>query len=122
MLSLLLIYCLCTVYIFLPFCIYQISGDPDLAKDALVQVTSRIRANLFDREGAVSAMVPVLPYLPMSADGSDGLKYDSRDSRRHGRGPYSSGYGDASDLPSVDGYGSYGGSQVVINVFPSCKS
>ncbi|KAG5535101.1 hypothetical protein RHGRI_023023 [Rhododendron griersonianum] len=90
----------------------QISGDPDLAKDALVQVTSRLRANLFDREGAVSAMVPVLPYLPMSADGSDGLKYDSRDSRRHGRGPYSSGYGDASDLPSVDGYGSYGGSQV----------
>ncbi|KAI8541663.1 hypothetical protein RHMOL_Rhmol08G0079600 [Rhododendron molle] len=89
----------------------QISGDPDLAKDALVQVTSRLRANLFDREGAVSAMVPVLPYLPMSADGSDGLRYDSRDSRRHGRGPYSSGYGDASDLPSVDGYGSYGGSQ-----------
>ncbi|KAF7136116.1 hypothetical protein RHSIM_Rhsim08G0070600 [Rhododendron simsii] len=89
----------------------QISGDPDLAKDALVQVTSRLRANLFDREGAVSAMLPVLPYLPMSADGSDGLKYDSRDSRRHGRGPYSSGYGDASDLPSVDGYGSYGGSQ-----------
>jgi poly(rC)-binding protein 2/3/4 len=87
----------------------QISGDPDLAKDALMQVTSRLRANLFDREGAAPALVPVLPYLPMS---TDGLKYEGRDSRRHGRGPsYSGGYGDASDLPPVDGYGGYGGSQ-----------
>ncbi|GFY84899.1 RNA-binding KH domain-containing protein [Actinidia rufa] len=90
----------------------QISGDPDLAKDALMQVTSRLRANLFDREGAVSALVPVLPYLPMSTDGSDGLKYESRDSRRHGRGhSYSDGYGEASELPAVDDYGSYGGLQ-----------
>ncbi|XP_057488492.1 KH domain-containing protein At4g18375-like isoform X2 [Actinidia eriantha] len=90
----------------------QISGDPDLAKDALMQVTSRLRANLFDREGAVSALVPVLPYLPMSTDGSDGLKYESRDSRRHGRGhSYSDGYGEASGLPAVDDYGSYGGLQ-----------
>ncbi|PSS35136.1 KH domain-containing protein [Actinidia chinensis var. chinensis] len=89
-----------------------ISGDPDLAKDALMQVTSRLRANLFDREGAVSALVPVLPYLPMSTDGSSGLKYDSRDNRRHGRDhSYSDGYGEASDLPAVDDYGSYGGLQ-----------
>ncbi|GFY82976.1 RNA-binding KH domain-containing protein [Actinidia rufa] len=87
-----------------------ISGDPDLAKDALMQVTSRLRANLFDREGAVSALVPVLPYLPMSTDGSNGLKYESRDNRRHGRDhSYSDGYGEASDLPAVDDYGSYGG-------------
>uniref|UniRef100_A0A5B6ZXA1 K Homology domain-containing protein n=2 Tax=Davidia involucrata TaxID=16924 RepID=A0A5B6ZXA1_DAVIN len=90
----------------------QIAGDLDVAKDALIQVTSRLRANLFDREGAVSAFVPVLPYLPMSTDGSDGLKYESRDSKRHGRGhSYSGGYGGSSDLPAGDGYGSYGSLQ-----------
>ncbi|XP_054825750.1 KH domain-containing protein HEN4-like isoform X2 [Prosopis cineraria] len=90
----------------------QISGDLDLAKDALVQVLSRLRANLFDREGAVSAFLPVLPYLPVPADGPDGLSYDVRDGKRHGRGhSYSSGYGGSSDLAAGDGYGSYGGSQ-----------
>ncbi|KAK9272508.1 hypothetical protein L1049_002881 [Liquidambar formosana] len=92
----------------------QISGDLDIAKDALMQVTSRLRANLFDREGTVSAFLPVLPYLPVSADSSDGLNYESRDSKRHGRGhSYSAGYGGgSSDLAASDGYGSYGGSQI----------
>ncbi|KAF5457128.1 hypothetical protein F2P56_021257 [Juglans regia] len=91
----------------------QISGDLDIAKDALVQVVTRLRANLFDREGAVSAFLPVLPYLPVSAEGSDGLSYESRDSKRHGRGPsYSGGYGGSSDLAAADSYGSYGGSQI----------
>ncbi|KAI9124467.1 hypothetical protein K1719_004389 [Acacia pycnantha] len=90
----------------------QISGDLDLAKDALVQVLTRLRANLFDREGAVSTFLPVLPYLPVPADGPDGLSYDARDSKRHGRGhSYSSSYGGSSDLTAGDGYGSYGGSQ-----------
>lgn len=90
----------------------QISGDLDLAKDALLQVTSRLRANLFEREGTMSAFVPVLPYLPVSADGRDGSKYESRDSKGHGRGPsYSSGYGGSRDLPPADAYGSYGGLQ-----------
>lgn len=91
----------------------QISGDLDVAKDALMQVVTRLRANLFDREGAVSTFLPVLPYLPVSADGSDGFNYESRDSKRHGRGhSYSSGYGGSSDLAAADSYGSYGGSQV----------
>ncbi|CAK9186073.1 unnamed protein product [Ilex paraguariensis] len=90
----------------------QIAGDLDIAKDALVQVTSRLRANLFDRDGAVSAFVPVLPYLPMSMDSSDVSKYESRDSRRHGRGhSYSGGYGGSGDLQAGDGYGNYGGFQ-----------
>lgn len=90
----------------------QISGDLDVAKDALIQVTSRLRANLFDREGAVSALVPVLPYLPMPTDASDGPKYESRDGKRLGRGhSYSSGYGGSRDLPAIDGYASYGGLQ-----------
>ncbi|KAK7381297.1 hypothetical protein VNO78_33876 [Psophocarpus tetragonolobus] len=92
----------------------QISGDFDVAKDALVHVLTRLRANLFDREGALSAFLPVLPYLPVSADGSDGLNYEGRDSKRHGRGghSYSSGYGGSSDLGAGDIYGSYGGSQL----------
>lgn len=77
---------------------------------------TRLRANLFDREGALSAILPVLPYLPLSADGSDSLSYDGRDGKRHGRGhSYSSGYGGFSDLAAGDGYGSYSGSQVCIS-------
>ncbi|KAH9676560.1 RNA-binding KH domain-containing protein [Citrus sinensis] len=89
----------------------QISGDLDLAKDALIQVMTRLRANLFDREGAVSTFVPVLPYIPVSENGSDGLNYESRDSKRHGRGPPYGGYG-SSDLAAGDSYGSYGSSQL----------
>nr|KYP64647.1 KH domain-containing protein At4g18375 family [Cajanus cajan] len=92
----------------------QISGDLDVAKDALVQALTRLRANLFDKERAVSGFLPVLPYLPPSVDGSDGLNYDSRDGKRHGRGghSYSGGYGGSSDLASGDGYGNYGNSQL----------
>ncbi|CAH1420819.1 unnamed protein product [Lactuca virosa] len=67
----------------------QISADLDLAKDALLQVTSRLRANLFEREGALSTFVPVLPYLPVAPDVADVGKYESRDSSKghhHGRG------------------------------------
>lgn len=88
-----------------------ISGDLDVAKDALIQVSRRLRANVFDREGAVSAFLPVLPYLPVSADASDSLNYDSRDGKRHGRGhSYSGGY-NASEYAG-DSYGSYGSSQI----------
>ncbi|KAG2714262.1 hypothetical protein I3760_03G018200 [Carya illinoinensis] len=91
----------------------QISGDLDIAKDALIQVVTRLRANVFDREGAVSTFLPVLPYLPVSAEGSDGINYESRDSKRHGRGhTYSDGYGGSGDLAAADSYGGYGGSQI----------
>ncbi|KAF5479152.1 hypothetical protein F2P56_000003 [Juglans regia] len=91
----------------------QISGDLDIAKDALIQVVTRLRANVFDREGAVSAFLPVLPYLPVSAEGSDGINYENRDSKRHGRGhSYSGGYGGSGDLAAADSYGGYGGSQI----------
>ncbi|KAI3462926.1 hypothetical protein Pfo_019589 [Paulownia fortunei] len=90
----------------------QISGDLDAAKDALVQVTSRLRANLFEKGGAVPAFLPVLPYLPLSTDGSENLKYESRDAKSRGRGySYSGGYGGSTDLQPVDAYGSYGGLQ-----------
>ncbi|KAK4367555.1 hypothetical protein RND71_011347 [Anisodus tanguticus] len=104
-----MVQCICRVYILsliymLPN-IYQISGELDVVKDALMQVTSRLRANLLGREGAASAFVPVLPYLPVTTD-SDTLKHESRDTRRHGHS-YSAGYGGTSDLPRADGYGSY---------------
>ncbi|XP_058736395.1 RNA-binding KH domain-containing protein RCF3-like isoform X1 [Vicia villosa] len=91
----------------------QISGELDIAKDALVQVLTRLRANIFDMERSVSSFLPpVLPYLPASPEGPDGLNYDGRDGRRHGRGhSYSDGYGGPSDLASGDSYGNYGGSQ-----------
>ncbi|KAE8659499.1 RNA-binding KH domain-containing protein isoform 6 [Hibiscus syriacus] len=90
----------------------QISGDLDVAKDALVQVTTRLRANLFDREGSVSALVPVLPYLHMPTEGTNSLSYESREGKRHGRlHTYSGGYG-SSDLAASDSYGSYGGLQI----------
>ncbi|XP_076931317.1 KH domain-containing protein At4g18375-like isoform X2 [Bidens hawaiensis] len=81
----------------------QISADLDLAKDALLQVVSRLRANLFEREGAMPTFVPVLPYLPVPSDVHDVPKYDNRDSRGYGRGH--------DDLLANDGYGSYGGLQ-----------
>lgn len=91
---------------------YQISGELAVVKDALIQVTSRLRANLFEREGAESAFVPVPPYLPMTTY-SDTLKHESRDSRRHGHS-YSAWYGGTTDLPRADGYGSYSGIQVTL--------
>ncbi|CAH2072697.1 unnamed protein product [Thlaspi arvense] len=86
----------------------QISGELDVAKEALIQITSRLRANVFDREGAVSALMPVLPYVPVAAtDAVDRLDYDRRDSRRPERGnPYPGGYG-SSGL-SAEGYSPYG--------------
>lgn len=78
----------------------QISGELAFVKDALVQVLIRLKANLFEREGAVSG------FLPVPTDGPDDFSYDARESRRHGRGySYSSGYGGSSDLPAGDGYG-----------------
>lgn len=89
----------------------------DVAKDALVQVTTRLRANLFDREGAVSTFLPVLPYLPVAPDAPESVSYEGRESKRLGRGhSYSGGY-NSSDLPVGDGYGAYGSSQVCINDF-----
>ncbi|KAL9266552.1 KH domain-containing protein [Drosera capensis] len=81
----------------------QISGDLDVAETALAHIATRLRANLFEKE----AYMPVVPYVPMSTDASDGLGYEDRDSRRHSRS-YSSGYGGSGDLTSSDPYGSYG--------------
>ncbi|XP_010257959.1 PREDICTED: KH domain-containing protein At4g18375-like isoform X2 [Nelumbo nucifera] len=87
----------------------QITGDLDIARNALLHVTTRLKANFFDREGALNAFPPALPYISMSADVPDGSKYSSRDNKTHGRGysSYPLGYG-SSDLPPSDSYGGYG--------------
>lgn len=84
----------------------QITGSLDVASSALSQVTLRLRANTFEREGALAAHPPVLPYVPMSLDITDGSKYGNRDNQSRGRGnSYATG-----NLPGRDSYGSYGGS------------
>ncbi|XP_010258305.1 PREDICTED: KH domain-containing protein At4g18375-like isoform X2 [Nelumbo nucifera] len=90
----------------------QITGELDIARNALMHVTTRLKANFFEREGALTAFPPAFPYLPMSADVPDGSKYGSRDGKSHGRGysSYSLGYG-SSDMAPSDSYGGYGGSQ-----------
>ncbi|XWS44325.1 hypothetical protein CRYUN_Cryun15aG0035300 [Craigia yunnanensis] len=96
----------------------QIAGELDVSKDALIQITTRLSANLFDREGDVSALVPVLPYLPVPTEGTesggstDSLHYESRESKRHGCGHFCSGGYGSSNIASSDSYGSYGGHQV----------
>ncbi|CAL9105253.1 unnamed protein product [Musa textilis] len=90
----------------------QISGDLDTARNALVQVTTRLKANFFERENALSSVPASIPYHPLPNDASEGSRYGSRDAKAHGRGfSYSGGYGSSSDLVTSDTYGSYGGSQ-----------
>ncbi|KAL0554216.1 hypothetical protein IC582_008133 [Cucumis melo] len=81
----------------------------DVAKEALVHIVTKLRANLFYREDALLVVLFVLLYLPLSADGSNSLSYDGREGKRHGRGhSYSSGYEGFNDLVG-DVYGSYRG-------------
>ncbi|KAJ0987434.1 hypothetical protein J5N97_005790 [Dioscorea zingiberensis] len=90
----------------------QISGDMELVKNALVQITKRLKANFFEREADLSSFPSFAPYHPMSSDISDVPKYGGWDGKSHGRGysSYSGGYGASGDLQS-DSYGGYGGSQ-----------
>ncbi|KAG5237267.1 hypothetical protein OIU76_012043 [Salix suchowensis] len=90
----------------------QITGSLEVASNALLQVILRLKANLFGRDGALTAFPPAMPYIPMSLDTSDGSKYGSRDSQSRGRGySSSSGYGSRDGHPS-DSYGSNGGSLI----------
>lgn len=94
------------------YCVFllQITGDANVAGNALLQVLMRLRANTFEMEGAFPAFSPGLSYVPMSASIPDGSRYGNRDnrSRRHGYSSYSGGH-DYNDLSPSD---SYGGSQV----------
>ncbi|GJS45955.1 KH domain-containing protein [Tanacetum coccineum] len=100
----------------------QITGELDLAKDALLQVTSRLRAIFFARKGvSMSTFVPVLPCFLVAHGVHEVPKYDSRDSKSHGRGhSYSGTYTPPRVLPLSDGYGSYGGAvQASVHILDS---
>lgn len=87
-----------------------------------MQVTTRLKANFFERESALSSLPPSVPYHPSTNDASDGSKYGVRDSKAHGRGySHSGGYGVSGDLPPSESYGSYGGSQVIFSLHEILK-
>lgn len=77
-------------------------------------MTTRLKANLFERDNTLSAHASSAPHHRFPADAYDGSKYfGGRDSKVHGRGfSYSGGYGTSRDLLPSDAYGDYGGSQV----------
>ncbi|KAF2299210.1 hypothetical protein GH714_030973 [Hevea brasiliensis] len=88
----------------------QITGSLDVASNALLHVILRLKANLFARDGALSALPPALPYIPVSVDMLDGPKYGTRDNQSRGRGYSSAGGYSSRDLPPSDNYGNNGSS------------
>lgn len=96
----------------------QITGGLDVASNAFSQVLLRLRANIFEREGAAATFLPVLPYIPMSLDISDGPKYGNRDGQPRNRGysSYSGGYS-PSDLTASDSKGNFSGSLVSLSFY-----
>ncbi|KAK3151751.1 hypothetical protein QOZ80_3AG0250040 [Eleusine coracana subsp. coracana] len=90
----------------------QISGDLDVARHALVQITTRLKANFFERESALAPFPPAIPYHPLPAVVSDEPKYLGRDTKPAGHGYlYSSGYRPSDDLIPADTYSNYSSSQ-----------
>ena len=91
----------------------QISGELDVARNALIQLATRLKANSFEREGALPALMPPVPYISFAGDSSDMMKYGSREGKGYGRG-----YSSYSSLDvDAEGYSGYGASQVRIFFF-----
>ena len=93
---------------------HQITGDLNVASTALLQVLLRLRANLFEMEGALAAFPPAVPYVPLSMDAADGPKHGNRDhkSHNHGYSTYSGGYDSKNLVQQSESYGVYGSPQV----------
>ncbi|CAL9054713.1 KH domain-containing protein At4g18375-like [Musa acuminata AAA Group] len=90
----------------------QICGELDIARNALIQVTTRLKANFFEREGALSAFPSSAPYHPLPMDAPDVARHGGRDNKLHGRTySYSGAYGPSGDSFASNNYSSYGGSQ-----------
>ncbi|XP_078432547.1 RNA-binding KH domain-containing protein [Wolffia australiana] len=84
----------------------QISGDHDVTRSALIQLTTRLKANFFEREATVSTHLPPVPYISFGGDAAEMMKYGGRDSRGYGRG-----YSSYSTDMGPEGYSGYGSSQ-----------
>lgn len=90
----------------------QISGDLDVARHALVQITTRLKANFFERESSLAPFPPAIPYHPLPAVVSDEPKYLGRDTKPSGHGYlYSSGFRASDDLIPGETYSNYSSSQ-----------
>ncbi|KAE8732941.1 RNA-binding KH domain-containing protein, putative isoform 2 [Hibiscus syriacus] len=90
------------------FSLRLIIGSLDVASNAFSQVLLRLRANIFEREGAASTFLPALPYFPLSLDMSDGPKFGNKDGQPRNRlySSYMGGYS-PSDLSASDNKGTY---------------
>ncbi|KAL6878280.1 hypothetical protein ACP4OV_012450 [Aristida adscensionis] len=89
----------------------QINGDLDVARNALVQITTRLKANFFEREDALAPFPPVIPYHPLPAGVPDEPKYLSRETKPAGHYLYSSGYRASDGIIPADSYANYGSSR-----------
>nr|XP_043623876.1 RNA-binding KH domain-containing protein RCF3-like [Erigeron canadensis] len=85
----------------------QISGDINVASNALLEVTKRLRANLFEMEGSRAGV----PYHPMSMDTSHGNRGNFRGhGRGRGRGGRHASHSSRYD-PELQAADNYGGPQ-----------
>ncbi|KAJ3702692.1 hypothetical protein LUZ61_006397 [Rhynchospora tenuis] len=80
----------------------QISGEADVAKNALVEVAMRLKANFFERENELSHF-PSIPYQQGRSHSPEPSRY-SRDGR------YSGSHGIYGSSGDIGSYGRYGGS------------
>ncbi|XP_051122180.1 KH domain-containing protein At4g18375-like [Andrographis paniculata] len=91
----------------------QIIADANAAKNALLQVLQRLRANVFETDGNLPAFSPPVP--PLADEAFNGPKYancgDSR-ARNQGYSAYAGSYG-AKPSPPPNSYGAYDNSQIV---------
>jgi poly(rC)-binding protein 3/4 len=83
-----------------------------------VQITTRLKANFFERENALAPFPPAISYHPLPAVVSDEPKYLGRDTKPAGHYLYSSGFRAADDLIPADTYSNYSSSQV--SLMPVC--
>lgn len=99
-------------YTLLHLDVRQIGGDNESAMNALVQVATRLKANVFEREGSLPSLFSDVTYLPPRAHREiiEDPKYGVRERRSFARGSiYSCGRG---GLDHSDSYGVHGGSKV----------
>ncbi|XP_042052843.1 KH domain-containing protein HEN4-like [Salvia splendens] len=88
----------------------QVSGELNAAKNAMLQVMQRLRANILESDGSSSAF----PILAPPIEAFQGQAYVNRDNRMHNHvhSAYSGGYS-SKTLPRTDNYGSYDDPQMV---------
>ncbi|KAH6798484.1 RNA-binding KH domain-containing protein [Perilla frutescens var. frutescens] len=94
----------------------QITGELNAAKNALLQVTQRLRVNLFETDGSSSAfpMPSPVPSLATPTEAFEGQTYVNRDNRARSQrySTYSGGYS-TKNLAPTDRYGSFDDPQMV---------